>query len=67
LLLYDLLPHPYGERRTPLSSEIRVTLTDPQAWLNFHRYWRISTPALSVISRAVLRTAKHDAEAGVTS
>ncbi|MFC3898376.1 hypothetical protein ACFOWZ_43500 [Lentzea rhizosphaerae] len=63
-VVWSFTAHPYGERRTLVSSEIRVTLTDPRAWLNFRRYWRISTPALSVISRAVLRTVKHKAETG---
>ncbi|WP_086664226.1 hypothetical protein [Lentzea kentuckyensis] len=67
-VVWSFTTHPYGERRTLVTSEIRVTLTDPQAWLNFRRYWRISTPAVSVISRAVLRTVKHNAEAkGVKS
>lgn len=61
-VVWSFTAHPYGERRTLLSSEIRVTLTDPQAWLNFRRYWRISTPAVSLISRAVLRTIQHNAE-----
>ncbi|MDX8141430.1 hypothetical protein SK854_04850 [Lentzea sp. BCCO 10_0061] len=53
---------PYGDRRTLFSSEIRVTLTDPRAWVSFRRYWRISTPAIALIARSVLRTAKNDAE-----
>ncbi|WP_086664517.1 hypothetical protein [Lentzea kentuckyensis] len=61
-VVWSFTAHPYGERRTLLSSEIRVTLTDPQAWLSFRRYWRISTPAVAVISRAVLRTVKHNAQ-----
>ena len=63
-VVWSFTTHPYGERRTLVTSELRVTLTDPQAWLNFRRYWRISTPAVAIISRAVLRTVKHEAEAG---
>ncbi|WP_112273731.1 hypothetical protein [Lentzea terrae] len=55
---------PYGQRRSLVSAEMRVVLTDPHAWLSFRRYWRISTPFIGVISRAVLRTVKHSAEAG---
>ncbi|MFJ8966410.1 hypothetical protein ACIRG5_44160 [Lentzea sp. NPDC102401] len=54
----------FGKVRTLFSSEIRVTLTDPPAWLRFHRYWRISTPAVWIISRAVLRTIKHNRSLG---
>lgn len=61
-VVWSFTAHPFGEHRTLLSSEIRVTLTDPQSWVSFRRYWRISTPAVSTISRAVLRTAKHNAE-----
>jgi hypothetical protein len=43
---------------------MRVVLTDPRAWLSFRRYWRISTPFVGVISRAILRTVKHSAETG---
>lgn len=67
-VVWSFTTQPYGERRTLVTSEIRVKLTDPQAWLNFRRYWRISTPAVSIISRAVLRTVKHNAEhRGVTN
>ncbi|MGW6442691.1 hypothetical protein [Lentzea sp. NPDC055074] len=55
---------PYGERRSLVTAETRVVLTDPHAWLSFRRYWRISTPFIGVISRAVLRTVKHSAETG---
>ncbi|GLZ27908.1 hypothetical protein Lesp02_00980 [Lentzea sp. NBRC 105346] len=55
---------PYGQRRTVLTAEIRVMFTDPGAWLNLRRLWRISTPFLGVIGRAILRTAKHSAETG---
>ncbi|MDX8034247.1 hypothetical protein SK803_28865 [Lentzea sp. BCCO 10_0856] len=30
-VVWSFTAHPYGERRTLLSSEIRVTFTDPQA------------------------------------
>ncbi len=55
---------PYGQRRTLVTAEMRVVLTDPHAWLSFRRYWRISTPFVGVISRAILRTVKHSAETG---
>ncbi|SFR02079.1 hypothetical protein SAMN04488564_10244 [Lentzea waywayandensis] len=55
---------PYGQRRTLVSAEMRVVLTDPHAWLNFRRYWRMSTPFVGIISRAILRTVKHSAETG---
>ncbi|GAB2817678.1 hypothetical protein GCM10027200_16480 [Lentzea nigeriaca] len=55
---------PYGQRRTLVTAEMRVVLTDPRAWLSFRRYWRISTPFIGVISRAILRTVKHSAETG---
>jgi hypothetical protein len=55
---------PYGQRRTLVTAEMRVVLTDPRAWLSFRRYWRISTPFVGVISRAILRTVKHSAETG---
>ncbi|MFJ8962504.1 hypothetical protein ACIRG5_24260 [Lentzea sp. NPDC102401] len=55
---------PYGERRSLVTAEMRVVLTDPRAWLSFRRYWRISTPFVGVISRAILRTVKHSAETG---
>ncbi|KOV90116.1 hypothetical protein [Nocardia sp. NRRL S-836] len=64
-VVWSFTAHPYGERRTLLSAEIRVTLTDPRAWLDFRRYWRASTPAVSLINRAVLRTVRHNAEAEV--
>ncbi|SER70993.1 hypothetical protein [Lentzea albida] len=54
----------YGQRRTLVTAEVRVVLTDPRAWLSFRRYWRISTPFVGVISRAVLRTVRRSAEAG---
>ena len=60
--MWSFTAQPYGERRTLLTSEIRVSLTNPQAWLNFRRYWRVSTPAVAIISRSVLRTVKHKAE-----
>lgn len=55
---------PYGQRRTLVTADMRVVLTDPRAWLSFRRYWRISTPFVGVISRAILRTVKHSAETG---
>ncbi|MET9232252.1 hypothetical protein [Lentzea sp. NPDC003310] len=55
---------PYGQRRTLVTAETRVVLTDPRAWLSFRRYWRVSTPFVGIISRAVLRTVKHSAETG---
>ena len=61
-VVWSFTAHPYGERRTLLASEIRVSLTSPQAWLSFRRYWRVSTPAVAIISRSVLRTVKHKAE-----
>ena len=47
-----------------VTAEMRVVLTDPRAWLSFRRYWRVSTPFVGVISRAILRTVKHSAETG---
>lgn len=55
---------PYGQRRTLVTAEMRVVLTDPRAWLSFRRYWRISTPFVGIISRAILRTVKRSAESG---
>ena len=55
---------PYGQRRTLVNAEMRVVLTDPRAWLSFRRYWRVSTPFVGVISRAILRTVKRSAETG---
>ncbi|GGU50373.1 hypothetical protein [Lentzea flava] len=55
---------PYGQRRTIVTAEMRVVLTDPHAWLSFRRYWRISTPFVGIIGRAILRTVKNSAEKG---
>ncbi|MGW3960613.1 hypothetical protein ACWED2_12390 [Amycolatopsis sp. NPDC005003] len=34
----------------------RVRLSDPESWLKFRRYWRISRPVIGSVHTALIRT-----------
>lgn len=53
---------PYGERRSLLTYEMRVSTDDPTAWVRFRRYWRLAGPFMGVLERAVLHAVKTSAE-----
>jgi len=47
---------PYGAHRTVLTVHTRVRMNDPQSWLKFRRYWRITRPAIGSVHTALVRT-----------
>lgn len=47
---------PYGPHRTLLTVHTRVAMTDPESWLKFRRYWRLSRPAIGSVHTALVRT-----------
>ncbi|WP_206796370.1 hypothetical protein [Amycolatopsis sp. MtRt-6] len=47
---------PYGAHRTLLTVHTRVRLSDPESWLKFRRYWRISRPVIGSVRTALIRT-----------
>ncbi|MEU3764859.1 hypothetical protein AB0E55_07315 [Amycolatopsis keratiniphila] len=52
----------YGERRSLLSYDIRVTLTDSVSLARFRLYWAVASPFIKAIHAATLRTIARDAE-----
>jgi hypothetical protein len=53
---------PYGRDRAILTYEARTATTDQEARRRFGRYWTLVRPFVGHILRAVLHTAKHEAE-----
>ncbi|EME55054.1 hypothetical protein [Amycolatopsis decaplanina] len=52
----------YGEQRSLLSYDIRVTLTDSASLARFRLYWAVASPFIKAIHTATLRTIARDAE-----
>ncbi|MFI7117442.1 hypothetical protein [Amycolatopsis sp. NPDC049868] len=52
----------YGEQRSLLSYDIRVTLTDSASLSRFRLYWAVASPFIKAIHAATLRTIARDAE-----
>jgi hypothetical protein len=55
---------PYGERRTLVSYEARTQATDGGARRGFLRYWRLVSPFVGVVMRAMLAVMARDAAPG---
>jgi len=52
---------PYGDRRSMLTFDCRVALTDPVSQRGFDRYWRLVRPFVGHIMRAALAAIATDA------
>ena len=55
---------PYGERRTIVSYEARTQATDGGARRGFLRYWRLVSPFVGVVMRAMLVVVAREAARG---
>ena len=58
---------PYGDGRTVLSYEARTQATDPCSRRRFLRYWRLVSPFVGVVMRAMLAYVKAEAERPYTA
>lgn len=53
---------PYGQRRSILTTETRVALTDQQARRRFRRYWLLIGPGAKFVMGRALKLMRADAE-----
>ncbi|MFK0246016.1 hypothetical protein ACIQUM_15045 [Amycolatopsis azurea] len=61
-IVLSLSVRPYGEQRSLLSYDIRVTLADSAGLARFRLYWAVASPFIKAIHAATLRTIARDAE-----
>jgi len=57
----NLSLRPYGPGRTLVSYEARTRCTDPRSRRAFRRYWRVLSPFVGVVMRALLSVIERDA------
>lgn len=60
----NIAVHPYGRSRVLVTYEARTAAADDDARRGVRRYWRLLSPFVGLVLRAVLRGIKRRAEAG---
>lgn len=61
-IVMSLSVRPYGEARSLLSCDVRVTLTDSASRAKFRAYWTVAAPFVAAVQASMLRTIARHAE-----